>query len=90
MLLEVRREIIPIGRISPWEQRPYSQLVWKHDGTAHVFPVTVPPDYVPGLLIAYLDGLKVSIPVFDAALNMVGCSRREIEQTLDAAPPTRG
>jgi hypothetical protein len=31
-----------------------------------------------------IDGTKVSIPIFDAALDIVGCSRREIEQALAA------
>jgi hypothetical protein len=83
MLLEVRRELIPIGLTGgQWEQRPYSQVVWTHDGGARAFPITVPHDFALGLLTTYIDGTKVDLPIFDAALRTIGCTRLEIEQAL--------
>lgn len=88
MLLEVRRELIPIGMSSSqWEQRPYSQVVWKHEGGPSVFPIKVPYDFALGLLTPYIDGNKVDLPVFDAALDSVGSSRVDIEQALAAVDP---
>lgn len=91
MLLEVRREVIPIGISGQWEQRPYSQIVWKHDGgDAQAFPIKVPHDFMLGVLAPYIDGAKVSLPIFDAALEMVGCTRREIERALAAVDEPAG
>lgn len=84
MQLEVRRELIPIGITSQWEQHPYTQVVWKHDGQMAVFPVVVPHDYTLGLLRPYLDGVAVSLPIFDAALAMIPYSRREMERDIAA------
>ena len=83
MVLEVRREMIPVGPAGPWEQQPYSQVVWKHDGsTARVFPLTVPHDYVAGIAQAYLDGNAVHLPIFDAAIGSLGISRLDLERLI--------
>lgn len=82
MLLEVRRELVPLDIMSgQWALRPYSQVVWKHDGAARTFPAKVPRDYVLGLLVPSTDGTKVAIPIFDAALEIVRCSRRNERRT---------
>jgi hypothetical protein len=84
MLLEVRRELIPIGVGSDqWEQRPLSRTVWTHDGTIpRLHRLAVPYDYAVGLLSTYIDGEKVDLDRFDAALTAIGHSRRDIERAI--------
>lgn len=86
MMLEVRQHVIPLNNASIWEQRPYDVTVWKHDGIIplKLSVVPVPHDYVRGLLSTYIDGNKVDLPIFDAALSMIMVSRRDIEIAIAA------
>lgn len=88
MVLEVRRRLIPITVRSDWEQLEYDHLVWKHDGTPHAFPDTVPEHYARGLLTTYLDGHKVPLHLFIEALHMVGLTLQAVEQAIAKAEGT--
>lgn len=82
MILEVRRRMYPVPLSlsdprSAWERIEFDQTVWRFNSARDVdergaFSYATPEDYTPGLLMCYIDGDKVTLECFAAALDRVG------------------
>ena len=81
-MIEIRQAMQPISTTSCWQEMPFTRVVWRYPQA--VTPQPSPHGFVPGLLIAYVDGEQVTLADLDVVLATIGTTRAAIVMAIQS------